>query len=139
MRHKIAGNKLSRPTAHRLSLLANLVKSLVEHEQLTTTVAKAKALRPVAEKLITLGKKGGLANRRKFIAEVGSETIATKVFSELATRYKDRNGGYTRIIKTGSRQSDASSMAIIELVDRNIQAKGARDRAADAANKAAAS
>ena len=124
MRHRVGGRKLSRTSAHRTALFRNMAAALIKHEQITTTLPKAKELRPYVEKLITLAKKGGLSNRRLAHARLLDETQLTKLFDVLAARYADRNGGYTRIIKTGPRASDASAMAIIEFVDRDVDAKG---------------
>ena len=124
MRHKYGGRKLQRTSAHRLALFRNMSASLIKHEQITTTVAKAKELRPYIEKLVTLAKKGGLSNRRLAHARLLDDAQLVKLFDVLAARYADRNGGYTRIIKTGPRASDASPMAIIEFVDRDVSAKG---------------
>ncbi|KFG89066.1 50S ribosomal protein L17 [Sphingobium herbicidovorans NBRC 16415] len=124
MRHKIGHRKLQRSTGHRNSLLRNLAASLIKHEQIQTTTPKAKELRPYVEKLITLAKKGGLSNRRLAHARLQDDTQLTKLFEVLAERYKDRNGGYTRVIKAGFRASDAAPIAIIELVDRDVDAKG---------------
>ena len=124
MRHRVGGRKLQRTSAHRIALFRNMSAALIKHEQITTTVAKAKELRPYVEKLITLAKKGGLSNRRLAHARLLDDTQLTKLFDTLASRYSDRNGGYTRIIKAGIRASDASPMAIIEFVDRDVSAKG---------------
>jgi large subunit ribosomal protein L17 len=124
MRHKSGGRKLQRTSAHRTALFRNMSASLIKHEQITTTLAKAKELRPYVEKLVTLAKRGGLANRRLAMSRLMDDTQLTKLFDVLAERYKDRNGGYTRIIKAGIRASDASPMAIIEFVDRDVDAKG---------------
>jgi large subunit ribosomal protein L17 len=124
MRHKIGYRKLNRTSSHRIAMLRNMAASLIKHEQITTGVAKAKELRPYVEKLITLAKKGGLSNRRLANSRLMDDAQLTKLFDVLATRYADRNGGYTRIIKAGYRASDASPMAIIELVDRDMSAKG---------------
>ena len=140
MRHKSGGRKLQRTSAHRTALFRNMSASLIKHEQITTTVAKAKELRPYVEKLITLAKRGGLANRRLAMSRLMDDTQLVKLFDVLAERYKDRNGGYTRIIKAGIRASDAAPIAIIEFVDRDVSAKGqdsgpvqAEDDFADAA------
>jgi len=127
MRHGLRGRKLNRTSAHRKALFANLAQALLEHEQITTTLPKAKDLRPIVEKLITLGKKNTLAARRQAISQVRSEALATKLMGPLADRYKDRNGGYVRIVKSGFRYGDNAPLAIIELVDRDQSAKGARD------------
>lgn len=124
MRHKIAGRKLQRKSGHRTALLRNMAAALIKHEQIKTTTPKAKELRPYLEKLITLAKRGGLSNRRLAHSRLLDETQEAKLFGELAERYADRNGGYTRIIKAGIRGSDAAPMAIIELVDRDTDAKG---------------
>ncbi|MBR2175043.1 50S ribosomal protein L17 [Sphingopyxis sp.] len=124
MRHKSGGRKLQRTSAHRTALFRNMSASLIKHEQITTTVAKAKELRPYIEKLVTLAKRGGLANRRLANSRLLDDTQLKKLFDVLAERYKDRNGGYTRVIKAGIRASDAAPMAIIEFVDRDVDAKG---------------
>ena len=124
MRHRVGGRKLQRTSSHRAALFRNMAAALIKHEQITTTVAKAKELRPYVEKLVTLGKKGGLANRRLAHARLLDETQLVKLFDELAGRYANRAGGYTRVIKAGIRMSDASPMAIIEFVDRDVSAKG---------------
>ncbi len=124
MRHRVGGRKLQRTSAHRIALFRNMSAALIKHEQITTTTAKAKELRPYVEKLITLAKKGGLSNRRLAHARLLDDAQLTKLFDVLAARYADRNGGYTRIIKAGIRASDASPMAIIEFVDRDVSAKG---------------
>jgi large subunit ribosomal protein L17 len=124
MRHGISGRKLGRKTGHRNALLRNLASALIKHEQITTTLPKAKELRPYVEKLITLAKRGGLSNRRLAMSRLGDETQLKKLFEVLATRYADRDGGYTRVLRAGIRPSDAVQMAIIELVDRDEAAKG---------------
>ena len=124
MRHRHGKRKLNRTTEHRKALFMNLAQALIKHEQITTTLPKAKELRGVAEKLITLGKKGGLANRRLAIARLQDEKLVEKIFSILATRYKKRDGGYTRVLKAGFRPGDNAPMAIIELVERDETAKG---------------
>ncbi len=124
MRHRMGQRKLQRATGHRNALLRNLAASLIKHEQIMTGAVKAKALRPYVEKLITLAKKGGLSNRRLADARLKDDAQLIKLFETLAERYKDRNGGYTRVIKAGFRASDAAPMAIIELVDRDVSAKG---------------
>ena len=124
MRHKSGGRKLQRTGAHRIAMFRNMSASLIKHEQITTTVAKAKELRPYIEKLVTLAKRGGLANRRLAMSRLMDEAQLQKLFDVLAERYKDRNGGYTRIIKAGIRASDAAPIAIIEFVDRDVDAKG---------------
>ncbi|MCV0382062.1 MAG: 50S ribosomal protein L17 [Erythrobacter sp.] len=124
MRHKISGRKLQRKTGHRKALFRNMSAALIKHEQILTTAAKAKELRPYVEKLITLAKRGGLSNRRLAMSRLGDETQLKKLFDILAERYSDREGGYTRVIKAGYRGSDAAQMAIIEFVDRDVDAKG---------------
>ncbi len=124
MRHKLGHRKLQRTSAHRAALLRNMAASLIKHEQITTTTAKARELRPYAEKLITLAKRGGLSNRRLAHARLLDDTQLTKLFDVLAARYAGRDGGYTRIIKAGYRASDAAPIAVIELVDRDTSAKG---------------
>jgi large subunit ribosomal protein L17 len=124
MRHGIAGRKLGVTSTHRIAMFRNMAHALIKHEQITTTLPKAKELRPVAEKLITLGKKGGLANRRLAYAELRDDVIVNKLFGALAERYQSRAGGYTRVLKAGIRYGDAADMAVIELVDRDPGAKG---------------
>jgi large subunit ribosomal protein L17 len=124
MRHGVAGRKLGVTTSHRFAMFRNLAHALLKHEQITTTLPKAKELRPVAEKLITLGKRGGLHARRLAYAELRDNAIVAKLFGPLAERYKSRNGGYTRVLKAGVRHGDAADMAVIELVDRDPDAKG---------------
>ena len=124
MRHRVAGRKLQRTTAHRNALFRNMAAALIKHEQITTTLAKAKELRPYVEKLVTLAKKGGLSNRRLAHARLMDDTQLVKLFDTIAPRYADRNGGYTRVIKAGIRSSDAAAMAVIEFVDRDVSAKG---------------
>jgi large subunit ribosomal protein L17 len=124
MRHRVAGRKLQRTSTHRTAMFRNMAAALIKHEQITTTTAKAKELRPYVEKLITLAKKGGLSNRRLAHSRLLDDAQLTKLFDVLAERYAARNGGYTRIIKAGIRASDAAPIAIIELVDRDPDAKG---------------
>jgi large subunit ribosomal protein L17 len=124
MRHRKAGRKLNRTASHRKALFMNLSQALLKHEQIVTTLPKAKELAPIVEKMISLGKKGGLANRRLAISRLQDETLVRKVFDELADRYKERAGGYTRVLKAGYRHGDNAPMAVIELVDRNEEAKG---------------
>ena len=124
MRHRVGGRKLQRTSSHRAALFRNMAAALIKHEQITTTLAKAKELRPYTEKLVTLAKKGGLSNRRLAHARLLDDKQLVKLFDTLAERYKDRNGGYIRIVKAGIRMSDAASMAIIEFVDRDESAKG---------------
>lgn len=124
MKHGIKQRKLNRTSQHRKAMFANMSAALVKHEQITTTLPKAKELRPFVEKLITLGKKGGVANRRLAMARVRDEDQVAKLFDELGERYKDRQGGYIRIMKAGFRYGDNAPMAVIELVDRDEDAKG---------------
>jgi large subunit ribosomal protein L17 len=124
MRHRVGGRKLQRTSSHRLALFRNQSAALIKHEQITTTLAKAKELRPYVEKLVTLAKKGGLSNRRLAHARLQDDTQLGKLFDVLAERFAARNGGYIRIIKAGIRASDAAPMAVIEFVDRDVSAKG---------------
>jgi large subunit ribosomal protein L17 len=124
MRHRVGGRKLQRTSSHRTALFRNMAAALIKHEQITTTLAKAKELRPYVEKLVTLGKKGGLSNRRLAHSRLLDDTQLVKLFDVLAPRYAARAGGYTRVIKAGFRASDAAAMAIIEFVDRDVSAKG---------------
>ena len=124
MRHRVGHRKLQRTSTHRAALLRNMSAALIKHEQIKTTLAKAKELRPYTEKLVTLAKKGGLSNRRLAHGKIMDETQEKKLFDVLAERYKDRDGGYCRVIKAGIRKSDAAQMAIIEFVDRDVDAKG---------------
>jgi large subunit ribosomal protein L17 len=124
MRHGVAHRKLGVTSTHRLAMFRNMAHALLKHEQITTTLPKAKELRPVAEKLITLGKKGGFANKRLAHAQLRDDVIVGKLFGTLADRYKTRAGGYTRVLKAGVRYGDAADMAVIELVDRDVSAKG---------------
>ena len=124
MRHRMSHRGFSRHSAHRKAMFENLAASLIKHEQIRTTLPKAKDLRPLAERLITLGKRGGLHARRQAIAKLGDAKLADKLMTALAERYADRAGGYTRIIKAGFRYGDNAAMAIIELVDRDLSAKG---------------
>ena len=124
MRHGIGKRKLQRTSSHRIAMLRNMAASLIKHEQITTTLPKARELRPYVEKLITLAKRGGLSNRRLAMARLMDDAQLIKLFDTLATRYADREGGYTRVLKAGFRASDAAPMGIIELVDRDTSAKG---------------
>ena len=124
MRHKIAGRKLGVTTSHRLAMFRNMATSLLKHEQITTTLPKAKELRPYVERIITLGKRGGLHARRQAYAQVMDERVVDKLFTTLADRYRARQGGYCRVLKAGIRYGDAADMAVIELVDRDPAAKG---------------
>lgn len=124
MRHGVAGRKLGVTSTHRFAMFRNMANALIKHEQITTTLPKAKELRPVAEKLITLGKRGGLHARRQAYAQLRDDVMVTKLFSTLAERYKGRPGGYCRVLKAGIRYGDAADMAVIELIDRDPSAKG---------------
>ena len=124
MRHGSTNRKLNRTSAHRKAMFANMSASLIKHEQIVTTLPKAKELRPIVEKLITLGKRGDLHARRQAIAQMRDETQVQKLFATVGPRYKDRNGGYTRILKAGFRYGDNAPLAVIELVDRDPDAKG---------------
>lgn len=124
MKHGIKQRKLGRAGSHRRAMLANMAASLVKHEQIVTTLPKAKELRPYVEKLITMGKKGRLSDRRLAVSRMRDEEQVAKIFGVLAERYKDRNGGYTRVLKAGFRYGDNAPMAVIELVDRDETAKG---------------
>ena len=124
MRHRIAGRKLSRTSEHRKAMFENMAAALIKHEQIETTLAKAKDLRPIVEKLITLGKRGDLHARRQALAALQDRKITAKLFDVLAKRYADRKGGYTRVLKAGFRFGDAAPAAIIELIDRDVAAKG---------------
>ena len=124
MKHNLTHRKLNRTSSHRKALLMNLSNSLIKHEQITTTLSKAKELRPFVEKIITLGKKGDLVSRRKAISILQDQKNTKKIFDVISERYKERHGGYTRIIKIGNRFGDNAPTAIIELVDRDVNAKG---------------
>ncbi len=124
MRHALKGRKLNRTSAHRKALFANLAQALLTHEQITTTLPKAKDLRPIVEKLITLGKRGTLHARRQAFAQLRNDELTAKLAGTLAQRYADRQGGYVRIMKAGFRYGDNAPLAIIELVDRDPSAKG---------------
>ncbi len=124
MRHGVAQKKLNRTASHRTAMLANMAASLIKHEQIVTTLPKAKALRPVVEKLVTLAKRGDLHARRLVISRLRDETQAKKLFDTLGPRYKARPGGYTRILKAGFRYGDNAPVAVIEFVDRDVNAKG---------------
>ena len=124
MRHRVGHRKLQRTSAHRTAMFRNMAAALIKHEQITTTTANAKEIRPYVEKLITLAKKGGLSNRRLAHSRLLDDVQLVKLFDVLATRYADREGGYCRVVKAGIRMSDASPISIIELVDRDVSAKG---------------
>lgn len=124
MRHGFSGRRLNRSSAHRKAMFANMSASLIKHEQIVTTLPKAKDLRPIVEKLVTLAKKGGLHARRQAVAEIRDVEQVKKLFDVLAQRYKDRKGGYTRIMKAGFRHGDNAAIAVIEFVDRDVNEKG---------------
>ena len=124
MRHGKVHRKLGKKPAHRKAMFANMASSLIKHEQIVTTLPKAKELRPIVEKLVTLAKKGGLAARRQAISEIRDVTQVKKLFDVLGPRYKDRKGGYTRVLKAGFRYGDSAPVAVIEFVDRDVEAKG---------------
>ncbi|MCE8510054.1 50S ribosomal protein L17 [Ruegeria pomeroyi] len=138
MRHARGYRRLNRTHEHRKALFSNMAGSLIEHEQIKTTLPKAKELRPIVEKLITLGKRGDLHARRQAAAQLKEDKDVAKLFDVLAERYKDRQGGYVRILKAGFRYGDMAPMAIIEFVDRDVDAKGAADKARLAEEEAAA-
>ena len=124
MRHRMSGRKLNRSSPHRKAMFANMAAALVKHEQIKTTLPKAKELRPVVDKLITLGKRGNLHARRQILSMLHDRGLAEKLFGPLAERYAERAGGYTRVIRAGFRYGDSAPMALIELVDRDPEAKG---------------
>lgn len=124
MRHGKVHRKLGRHSAHRTAMFANMCASLIKHEQIVTTLPKAKELRPIVEKLVSLAKKGGLAARRQAISEMRDVAMVKKLFDVIGPRYKERNGGYTRIMKAGFRHGDNAANAVIEFVDRDVEAKG---------------
>lgn len=138
MRHRISGRKLGRTSSHRQAMFANMTQSLLRHEQIVTTLPKAKELKRVVDRIITLGKKGGLHHRRQAAAFLRDEVLVRKLFGPLAERYRNRSGGYTRVLKAGFRYGDNAPLSVIELVDRDPAAKGAEDKArAEAERKAA--
>jgi large subunit ribosomal protein L17 len=124
MRHGNAHRKLNRTAEHRRAMFANMAAALIKHEQITTTLPKAKDLRPIVEKLVTLGKRGDLHARRQAVAEIRDVDMVKKLFAVIGPRYKDRNGGYTRVLKAGFRYGDSAPVAVIEFVDRDVDAKG---------------
>ncbi|MFL5072448.1 MAG: 50S ribosomal protein L17 [Xanthobacteraceae bacterium] len=138
MRHGNAHRKLNRKAEHRRAMFANMAASLIRHEQIVTTLPKAKDLRPIVEKLVTLGKRGDLHARRQAIAEMRDVAMVKKLFDVIGPRYKDRNGGYTRVLKAGYRYGDSAAVAVIEFVDRDVDAKGKEDRERHETAKAAA-
>lgn len=129
MRHRKSGRKLGRTPSHRRAMLANMAASLLTHEQITTTLPKAKELRRVADRMITLGKRGTLHARRQAFSYLRDDDVVAKLFDSLAERYKERPGGYTRVLKAGFRYGDSAPMAVVELVERDTEAKGKEDKA----------
>jgi len=138
MRHGLAHRKLNRTSSHRKAMFANMAASLITHEQIVTTLPKAKEMKPIMDKLVTLAKKGDLAARRQAIAKIRDKAAVNKLFAVFGERYADRNGGYTRVLKAGFRYGDNAPMAVIELVDRDVDARGAPDRERIAAEEAVA-
>ncbi|MFB2563527.1 50S ribosomal protein L17 [Rhizobium sp. IMFF44] len=138
MRHGKAGRKLNRTASHRKAMFANMAASLITHEQIVTTLPKAKEIRPIVEKLVTLGKRGDLHARRQAVSQIRDAAVVSKLFDAIATRYATRNGGYLRIMKAGFRQGDNAALAVVEFVDRDVNAKGAADKARVAAEEEAA-
>jgi large subunit ribosomal protein L17 len=137
MRHNKTGRRFSRTVSHRKAMFANLASSLIQHEQIVTTLPKAKDLRPIVEKLVTLAKRGDLHARRQAISEIRDEGTVKKLFDTIGPRYKARAGGYLRVLKAGFRHGDSSPVAVIEFVDRDVEAKGSKDRARHAEKLAA--
>ena len=137
MRHGNSGRKFARTAEHRKAMFANMAASLITHEQIVTTLPKAKDLRPIVEKLVTLAKRGDLNSRRNAVAQVRDEAAVKKLFDVIGPRYKDRAGGYTRVLKAGFRFGDNAAIGVIEFVDRDVAAKGAADRARSEAAEAA--
>ncbi len=129
MRHGNTGRKLNRSSSHRKAMFANLAAALIRHEQIVTTLPKAKELKPIVDRLVTLGKRGDIHARRLAVARIRDEDAVKKLFETLGPRYGDRPGGYTRVLKAGYRFGDSAPMAVIELVERDREAKGAEDRA----------
>jgi large subunit ribosomal protein L17 len=138
MRHGKSGRKLNRTASHRKAMFTNMAASLITHEQILTTLPKAKEIRPIVEKLVTLGKRGDLHARRQAVSQVQDQDAVRKLFDVIASRYATRNGGYLRIMKAGYRQGDNAPMAVIEFVERDVTAKGAADKARAAAEAEAA-
>jgi large subunit ribosomal protein L17 len=124
MKHRIKGKKLNRTSSHRKALFKNMAQAIIKHEQIITTLPKAKTMKPVIDKLITLGKKGTLHARRQAFSQLRDNNMVSKLFGDLATRYAERQGGYSRVLKAGYRYGDAAAMAVLELVDRNEDARG---------------
>ncbi|QDG77105.1 50S ribosomal protein L17 [Labrenzia sp. PHM005] len=137
MRHGKSGRKLNRTASHRKAMFANMAASLIKHEQIVTTLPKAKEMKPIIDKLITLGKRGDLHARRQAISQIRDVAMVKKLFDTLGERYKDRQGGYSRVLKAGFRYGDNAPMAVIELIDRDPEARGAEDRARVEAEEAA--
>ncbi|MFL2782964.1 MAG: 50S ribosomal protein L17 [Rhodospirillales bacterium] len=134
MRHRMSGRKLNRTSSHRKAMFANMTVALLRHEQITTTKPKAKDLRSFVDKMITLGKRGDLHSRRQALSFLKDKELVNKLFGVLADRYKDRHGGYSRVLSSGFRYGDAAPMAIIELIERDEEAKGAEDKARNVEN-----
>ena len=124
MKHRIKGKKLNRTSSHRKALFKNMAQAIIKHEQIITTLPKAKTMIPIIDKLITLGKKGSLHARRQAFSQLRDNNMVSKLFGDLATRYAERQGGYSRVLKAGYRYGDAAAMAVLELVDRNEDARG---------------
>ena len=124
MKHRIKGKKLNRTSSHRKALFKNMAQAIIKHEQIITTLPKAKTMKPIIDKLITLGKKGSLHARRQAFSQLRDNNMVSKLFGDLATRYAERQGGYSRVLKAGYRYGDAAAMAVLELVDRNEDARG---------------
>ena len=124
MKHRIKGKKLNRTSSHRKALFKNMAQAIIKHEQIITTLPKAKTMKPIIDKLITLGKKGSLHARRQAFSQLRDNNMVSKLFGDLATRYAERQGGYSRVLKAGYRYGDAAAMAVLELVDRNEEARG---------------
>ena len=124
MKHRIKGRKLNRTSSHRKALFKNMAQAIIKHEQIITTLPKAKTMKPIIDKLITLGKNGSLHARRQAFSQLRDNKMVSKLFGDLASRYADRQGGYSRVLKAGYRYGDAAAMAILELVDRNEEARG---------------
>ena len=124
MKHRIKGKKLNRSSSHRKALFKNMAQAIIKHEQIITTLPKAKTMKPIIDKLITLGKKGSLHARRQAFSQLRDNNVVSKLFGDLATRYAERQGGYSRVLKAGYRYGDAAAMAVLELVDRNEDARG---------------
>ena len=124
MKHRIKGKKLNRTSSHRKALFKNMAQAIIKHEQIITTLPKAKTMKPIIDKLISLGKKGGIHARRRAFSQLRDNDMVSKLFGDLATRYVDRHGGYSRVLKAGFRYGDSAAMAVLELVDRDEDARG---------------